>query len=191
MVFTNITHGPGAPWGPRERKAYIPLCGIYHGMQTQTQDLELEITYMLWDHESIRKTVNNNFIVLRSVVHYALKAVGPIDVEAFYDNFDVHEIDTYSQDTLLQSLINVLSKFVVEDNEIAMDTFLGDIISRLNEVLDYVRENPHDAEAIDYAYQLIHDLREIDAKMAKDYETKLQSLVQKCITYQWGIVCQS
>jgi hypothetical protein len=162
-------------------------------MQTQdlVQDLELEITYMLWDHESIRKTVNNNFIVLRSVVHHALKAVGPIDVEAFYDNFDVHELDTRSQDTLLYSLIDVLSKFAIENDEITMDAFLGDIVSRLNEVLDYVRKNPHDPEAIDYAYQLIHDLREIDTKMAKDYETKLQSLVQKCITYQWGIVCQS
>jgi len=163
-------------------------------MQTQdlVRDLELEITYMLWDHESIRKTVNNNFIVLRSVVHHALKAVGPIDVEAFYDNFDVHELDTRSQDTLLYSLIDVLSKFAIENDEITMDAFLGDIVSRLNEVLDYVRKNPNDAEAIDYAYQLIHDLREIDAKMAKDYETKLQSLVQyQCITYQWGIVCQS
>jgi len=161
-------------------------------MQTQTQDLVLEITYMLWDSENVRRVVNNNFIVLKSIVHNALKAVGPIDIEHFYDYFDDHGLDTRSQDTLLYSLIDVLSKFAIENDEITMDTFLGDIISRLNEVLDYVRKNPHDPEAIDYAYQLIHDLREIDAKMAKDYETKLQSLVQyQCIEYQWGIVCQS
>jgi len=164
-------------------------------MQTQTQDLiqdlELEIVYRLWDNENVRKVVNNNFIVLKSIIHNALKAVGPIDMESFRDYFDDHELDTRSQDTLLYSLIDVLSKFVVEDNEITMDAFLGDIVSRLNEVLDYVRENPYDTEAIDYAYQLIHDLHEIDTKMARDYETKLQSLMQQCITYQWGVVCQS
>jgi hypothetical protein len=184
---------PKGPQGPRERKAYIPLCGIYHGMQTQTQDLELEmeIVYRLWDSENVRRVVNNNFIVLKSIVHNALKAVGPIDIEHFYDYFDDHELDTRSQDTLLYSLIDVLSKFAIENDEITMDAFLGDIVSRLNEVLDYVRKNPHDPEAIDYAYQLLHDLQEIDTKMAKDYETKLQSLMQKCITYQWGIMCQS
>jgi hypothetical protein len=162
-------------------------------MQTQTQDLEMEITYELWNSESVRKAVNNNFIVLKSIIHNALKAVGPIDMESFRDYFDDHELDTRSQDTLLYSLIDVLSKFVVEDDEIAMDTFLGDIISRINEVLDYVRKNPNDAEAIGYAYQLLHDLQEIDTKMAKDYETKLQSLMQQhqCIEYQWGIMCQS
>jgi hypothetical protein len=162
-------------------------------MQTQDliQDLEMEITYTLWGVENVRRAVNNNFIVLKSIVHNALKAVGPIDIEAFRDYFDEHELDTRSQDTLLYSLIDVLSKFAVEDNEIAMDAFLGDIVSRLNEVLDYIRENPHDVGVIDYAYQLLHDLREIDAKMARDYKTKLQSLMRKCITYQWGAVCQS
>ena len=164
-------------------------------MQTQTQDLiqdlELEIVYRLWDNENVRKVVNNNFIVLKSIIHNALKAVGPIDMESFRDYFDDHELDTRSQDTLLYSLIDVLSKFAIENDEITMDAFLGDIVSRLNEVLDYVRKNPNDTEAIDYAYQLIHDLREIDTKTAKDYETKLQSLIHQCIEYQWGIVCQS
>jgi hypothetical protein len=166
-------------------------------MQTQTQDLiqdlELEIVYKLWENENVRRVVNNNFIVLKSIIHNALKAVGPIDMEHFHDYFDDHELDTRSQDTLLYSLIDVLSKFAIENDEITMDTFLGDIISRLNEILDYIRKNPNDAEAIDYAYQLLHDLQEIDAKIARDYETKLQSFMQQhqCIEYQWGIVCQS
>jgi len=159
------------------------------------QDLELEIVYRLWENENVRRVVNNNFIVLKSIIHNALKAVGPIDMESFRDYFDDHELDTRSQDTLLYSLIDVLSKFVIENDEIAMDTFLGDIISRINEVLDYVRKNPNDAEAIDYAYQLLHDLQEIDAKIARDYEIKLQSLAymqqHQCIEYQWGIMCQS
>ena len=39
-----LCKNPGGPWGPREGKVFIPLCGISHGMQgTQkptVQDIE-------------------------------------------------------------------------------------------------------------------------------------------------------
>jgi hypothetical protein len=142
-------------------------------MPTNTE-LELEITYELWRHGEVREAVRNNFIVLRSIVHNALKELGAIDLEAFRDGFDPHELDLSSQDALADSLARVLRKYAKAGGGVgnALDAVPYLITNRLREVLEHLKGSD-DSDALDYAKALIEQLRNFDALLASIYEGML------------------
>jgi hypothetical protein len=153
--------------------------------KTTIQDLVKEITDMLWSYDSVRKCVNNNYVVLQSVVRNVVKSLGintdNFDIESFNDNFDIHMLDLKSQDTLSYSLSELLSKFIIAkvDNnvDIAMEKAPYEIESRLREVLKYLKENPNDSESLEYAKDLINQLREFNRDLARRYESELSTIL--------------
>jgi ribosomal protein S15P/S13E len=154
------------------------------------QDLVKEITDTLWSYDSVRRVVNNNYIILQAIVRNAVKSLGinadNFDFEAFNDNFDVHELDTQSQDTLVDSLAKVLSKFIIHNEydkvDIAMEMAPVMIESRLREVMDYLKSNPNDNETIEYAKELIKQLQQFNWSLALRYERELESIVKPRVT---------
>jgi len=153
--------------------------------KSNVNDIVRTITDILWSYDSVRRVVNNNYIILQAIVRNTVKSLGinadNFDLEAFNDNFDVHELDTQSQDTLADSLAKVLSKFIIErvdnDVDIAMERAPYEIESRLREVMDYLRKNPQDAETIDYAKELIKQLSEFNWSLALKYESELNTIL--------------
>jgi len=149
------------------------------------QDLVKSIVDMLWTYDSVRKCVNNNYVVLQSVVRNTVKSLGinadNFDVQSFMDNFDVYMLDLRAQDTLADSLAKMLSKFIIvkADNnvDIAMEMAPAMVESRLREVLKYLKENPNDNETVDYAKELISQLRELNRDLAIKYSRELESIV--------------
>jgi len=155
-----------------------------HG-KDNTQELIKEITDTLWSYNDVRKCVNNNYIILQSIVRNTVKSLGinadNFDIETFNDNFDVHELDTQSQDTLADSLAKVLSKFIIDkvDNNVDVQIEIAPsmIESRLKEIIDYLKSNPGDSETVDYAKELINQLREFNRELAAKYSRELESIV--------------
>jgi len=159
-----------------------------HGKSTEksnVQDLIKDLVNMLWTYDSVRKCVNNNYVVLQSVVRNVIKSLGinanNFDVQSLMDNFDIHEIDTQTQDTLADSLAKVLSRFIVNkaDNnvDIAMEKAPYEIANRLSDVLKYLKENPNDSESLEYAKELIANLREFNRDLARKYESELSTIL--------------
>jgi len=159
-----------------------------HGKSTEksnVQDLVRTITDMLWSYDSVRKCVNNNYVILNAIVRNAIKSLNinadNFDIEAFNDNFDVHELDLESQDTLVDSLAKVLSKFIIAkvDNnvDIAMEKAPYEIESRLREILNYLKSNPNDNETVDYAKELIQELKEFNRELGVKYSRELENIV--------------
>ncbi len=155
-----------------------------HGKNT-TQDLARSITNVLWSYDSVKRVVKNNYVILNAIVRNAIKSLNinadNFDFEAFSDNFDIHELDLESQDTLADSLAKVLNKFIVNkvDNNVekAMDMAPVMIESRLREILNYLKSNPNDNETVDYAKDLINQLRGLDRALAAKYSRELESIV--------------
>ncbi len=149
------------------------------------QELIKEITDTLWYYDSVRRVVNNNYIILQAIVRNVVKSLGintdNFDIEAFNDNFDIHMLDLKSQDTLADSLSKLLSKFIIHDNydkiDIAMERAPYEIANRLSEVLKYLKENPGDSEAIEYAKELIQELKEFNRELARRYESELSTIL--------------
>ncbi len=52
------------------------------------------------------------------------------------------------------------------------------IESRLREIIDYLKGNPNDSETVDYAKELINQLRGFDWSLALRYERELESIVR-------------
>jgi len=159
-----------------------------HGKSTEksnVNDIVRTITDMLWTYDSIKHVVRNNYVVLQSVVRNVIKSLGinanNFDLQSLMDNFDIHEIDTQSQDTLADSLAKVLSRFIivkVDNNvDIAMEKAPYEIANRLSEVLKYLKENPNDNETVDYAKELIAKLRELNRDLARKYESELSTIL--------------
>ena len=163
-----------------KKKARIQV----HG-KDDTQDLVKEITDTLWHYDEIRRVVNNNYIVLQAIIRSVVKSLGinadNFDMESFSDNFDIYELDLESQDTFSHSLSKLLSKFIIDkaDNnvDIAMEMAPYEIESRLREVMDYLRKNP-DNETIEYAKELIKQLRELDRALADKYSRELEDILK-------------
>jgi len=159
-------------------------CTQVHGKNAM-QDLIKSIVDTLWSYDNVKRTVNNNYIILQAIVRNTVKSLNintdNFDIEAFNDNFDIHVLDLKTQDTLADSLAKVLSKFIIVkvDNNVdkTMEMAPSMIESRLREVMDYVRKNPQDAESIDYAKELVKQLREFDRALAAKYSRELESIV--------------
>jgi len=153
--------------------------------KSNVNDIVRAITDVLWSYDSVRRVVNNNYIILQSVVRNVVKSLGinadNFDIESFGDNFDIHELDLESQDTLMDSLAKVLSKFVIHNDydkvDIAMEKAPYEIANRLSEVLKYLKENPGDSETIEYAKELINQLRGFDWSLALRYESELSTIL--------------
>ena len=153
--------------------------------KSNVNDIVKSIVDMLWSYDSVRKCINNNYVVLQSVVRNTVKSLGintdNFDYESFMDNFDIHMLDLKSQDTLSYSLSELLSRFIVNnaDNnvDIAMEMAPYEIANRLSEVLKYLKENPGDGETVDYAKELIANLRELNRDLARKYESELENIV--------------
>jgi len=146
-------------------------------------ELVREITDWLWGFTDIRKVVNNNYIVLQSIVRNVVRNLNinndNFNLEAFMDNFDVHELDLQSQDTFMDTLSELLLRFKVGgDVDAMMDGAPGMIESRLREIIDYLRYNPNDTETMGYAKLLIDQLSEFDGALAKKYEYELDTLTK-------------
>ena len=180
------------------RKVYKPHCALLSwvkGMartqprstvKSTEKDISRSIVDLLWKYESIKQVVNNNYIVLQSMVKNTINSLGinadNFDFEAFMDNFDIYELDLESQDTLADSLEKLLSRFIIDnvDNNVdrAMETASYEIESRLREVIDYLRTNPGDNEALEYARELVRELREFDVNLASKYASEIENLVK-------------
>jgi len=146
-------------------------------------ELVREITDWLWSFTDVRKVVNNNYIVLQSIVRNVVKDLGindgNFDLQAFMDNFDVYELDLQSQDTFMDTLSELLLRFKVGgDVDAMMDGAPGMIEDRLREIIEYLRKNPHDTETMGYAKLLIDQLSEFDGALAKKYEYELDTLTK-------------
>ena len=146
-------------------------------------ELVREITDWLWGFTDIRKVVNNNYIVLQSIVHNVVKDLGINDgnfnLQAFMDNFDIYELDLQSHDTFIDSLTELLARFKVgSDVDLVMDGAPIEIENRLREVIEYLRGNPHDTETMGYAKLLIDQLSEFNAPLATKYEYELDTLTK-------------
>lgn len=138
--------------------------------------MELEVARELWRYGEVRKAVGNNFVVLRATVHNIIKNLGTIDLGAFRDGFDIHELDTTSQDTLADSLTRVLRKYAKAGGDVdnALDEAPYLIINRLREVLEHLRSSGgSDSDALEYAKALVEQLRGFNALLASIYETLL------------------
>jgi hypothetical protein len=141
-------------------------------MPTNTE-LELEVAHELWRYGEVRKAVGNNFIVLRATVHNIIKSLGTIDLGAFRDGFDIHELDLSSQDTLADSLTRVLRKYAKAggDTDNILDAAPYLITNRLREVLEHLRSSGgSDSDALEYAKALVEQLRGFNALLASIYE---------------------
>jgi tetratricopeptide (TPR) repeat protein len=155
-------------------------------VKSTEKDISRSIVDLLWKYESIKQVVNNNYIVLQSMVKNTINSLGinadNFDFEAFMDNFDIYELDLESQDTLADSLEKLLSRFIIDnvDNNVdrAMETASYEIESRLREVIDYLRTNPGDNEALEYARELVRELREFDVNLASKYASEIENLVK-------------
>jgi hypothetical protein len=155
-----------------------------HG-KTTIQDLAKSITNVLWSYDSVKRVVKNNYVILNAIVRNAIKSLNinadNFDFETFNDNFDIHDIDTQSQDTLADSLAKVLSKFIVNkvDNnvDIAMEKAPYEIESRLREILNYLKSNPNDNETVDYAKELIQELKEFNRELGVKYSRELSTIL--------------
>jgi hypothetical protein len=153
--------------------------------KSNVNDIVRTITDMLWSYDSVRKCVNNNYVVLQSVVRNVVKSLGinanNFDVQSLMDNFDIHMLDLKSQDTLSYSLSELLSRFIVNkvDNnvDIAMEKAPYEIESRLREILNYLKGNPNDSETVDYAKELIQELKEFNRDLARRYESELSTIL--------------
>jgi len=146
-------------------------------------ELVREITDWLWGFTDIRKVVNNNYIILQSIVRNVVKNLGindgNFDLQAFMDNFDIHELDLQTQDTFVDSLTELLLRFKVGgDVDAMMDKAPSMIEDRLREIIDYLRFNPNDTETMGYAKLLIDQLSEFNAPLAKKYEYELDTLTK-------------
>ena len=154
-------------------------------VKSTENDLAKTMTDFLWSYEEIKHVVRNNYVILNTIVRNAIKALNittdNFDFESFSDNFDIHELDLKSQDTLLDSLTKLLSKFIVNkaDNnvELLMEKAPYEIANRLGEVLKYLKENPHDSETISYAEELIKQLKEFDCGLASKYSRELDTIL--------------
>jgi len=154
-------------------------------VKSNVNDIVRSITDVLWTYDKIKHVVRNNYVVLSGIVRNTVKSLGinadNFDLQSFMDNFDVHEIDTQSQDTLADSLAKVLSRFIivkVDNNiDIAMEKAPYEIDSRLREVLNYLKSNPNDNETVDYAKELIQQLREFNRDLARKYESELSTIL--------------
>jgi len=51
------------------------------------------------------------------------------------------------------------------------------IESRLKEIIDYLRKNPGDSESLEYAKDLINQLREFNRDLARKYESELSTIL--------------
>jgi hypothetical protein len=149
------------------------------------QDLVKSIVDTLWSYDSVKRVVNNNYVVLSAMVRNTIKSLGinadNFDYESFMDNFDVHVLDTNDKSTFIDSLSKLLGKFIVNkvDNnvDIAMEKAPYEVESRLREVMDYLRKNPQDTEIIDYAKELIQQLHGFNWLLASKYERELENIV--------------
>ncbi len=147
------------------------------------QDLVKSIVDTLWSYDSVKHVVRNNYVVLNAIVRNTVKSLGintdNFDMEAFNDNFDIHMLDLKSQDTLSYSLSELLSRFIVNkaDNNVAMEKAPYEIANRLSEVLKYLKENPNDNETVDYAKELIQELKEFNRDLARRYESELSTIL--------------
>jgi polyhydroxyalkanoate synthesis regulator phasin len=149
------------------------------------QDLVKSIVDTLWSYDSIKHVVKNNYVVLQSIVRNVVKSLGistdNFDFESFNDNFDIHMLDLKSQDTLGYSLSELLSKFIIAkvDNnvDIAMEKAPYEIESRLREILNYLKGNPNDNETVDYAKELIQELKEFNRELGVKYSRELENIV--------------
>jgi hypothetical protein len=149
------------------------------------QDLVKSIVDTLWSYDSVKHVVRNNYVVLNAIVRNTVKSLGintdNFDIESFNDNFDIHMLDLKSQDTLSYSLSELLSRFIVNkaDNnvDIAMEKAPYEIESRLREVLKYLKENHGDSESLEYAKDLINQLREFNRDLARRYESELSTIL--------------
>jgi len=139
-------------------------------MPTNTE-LELEVARELWRYGEVRKAVGNNFVVLRATVHNIIKNLGTIDLGAFRDGFDIHELDTTSQDTLADSLTRVLRKYAKAGGDVgdALDEAPYLITNRLREVLEHLRSSG-DSDALEYAKALVEQLQSFNTLLASIYE---------------------
>ena len=154
-------------------------------VKSNVNDIVRSITDVLWTYDKIKHVVRNNYVVLSGIVRNTVKSLGinadNFDLQSFMDNFDVHEIDTQSQDTLADSLAKVLSRFIivkVDNNiDIAMEKAPYEIDSRLREILNYLKSNPNDNETVDYAKELIQQLREFNRDLARKYESELSTIL--------------
>jgi hypothetical protein len=140
-----------------------------------------EITDLLWEYGDVRKTVGNNYIVLQSIVRNVVRNLNinndNFNLESFMDNFDVHELDLQSQDTFVDSLTELLVRFKVGgDVDVMMDGAPGMIENRLREIIDYLRHNPNDVEAMDYAKLMVSQLSEFDGALAMKYSRELDTM---------------
>jgi polyhydroxyalkanoate synthesis regulator phasin len=154
-------------------------------VKSTEKDISRSIVDLLWKYDSIKHVVNNNYIILQSMVKNTISSLGinadNFDFEAFMDNFDIYELDLESQDTLADSLEKLLSRFIVDmDSNVdrAMETASYEIESRLREVIDYLRTNPGDNEALEYARELVRQLREFDVNLASKYASEIENLVR-------------
>jgi hypothetical protein len=155
-------------------------------VKSTEKDISRSIVDLLWKYDSIKQVVNNNYIVLQSMVRNTINSLGinadNFDFEAFMDNFDIYELDLESQDTLADSLEKLLSKFIIDnvDSNVdrAMETASYEIESRLREVIDYLRTNYGDNEALEYARELVSELREFDVNLASKYASEIENLVR-------------
>ena len=155
-----------------------------HGKST-TQDLAKSITNVLWSYDSVKHVVKNNYVILNAIVRNTIKSLGinadNFDFEAFSDNFDIHMLDLKSQDTLSYSLSELLSKFIVNkaDNnvDVAMEKAPYEIESRLKEILNYLKSNPNDNETVDYAKELIQELKAFNRELAAKYSRELSTVL--------------
>jgi len=146
-------------------------------------ELVREITDWLWCFTDIRKVVNNNYIILQSIVRNVVKSLGindgNFDLQAFMDNFDIYELDLQTQDTFIDTLSELLLRFKVGgDVDVAMDGASSMIEGRLREVIDYLRNNPNDTEAMDYAKLLINQLYGFNNELAVKYARELETITK-------------
>jgi len=144
-------------------------------------ELVREITDWLWGFTDIRKVVNNNYIILQSIVRNVVKNLNinnyNFDLQAFMDNFDIYELDLQSQDTFMDTLTELLLRFKIgNDVDAMMDNAPNMIESRLREIIDYLRNNPNDTETMGYAKLLIDQLSEFDAPLAVKYARELETI---------------
>jgi len=153
--------------------------------KTTIQDLVKSIVDMLWSYDSVKRVVNNNYVVLSAMVRNTIKSLGinadNFDYESFMDNFDVHELDTNDKSTFIDSLSKLLGKFIVNkvDNnaELLMEMAPSMIESRLREIIDYLRKNPQDSETVEYANELLKQLSQFDRKLATKYGMELHAIL--------------
>jgi hypothetical protein len=75
----------------------------------------------------------------------------------------------------------LLSKFIIHNDydrvDIAMEMAPSMIESRLREILNYLKSNPNDSEAVDYAKELIRELKEFNRELAAKYSRELSTIL--------------